>query len=381
MTLTVQTCTEIVRQRMNLADDSQAARIIAQIPSSLKAFARKYAADPFTRPLVSTDKTATSCDILTGGKVDLAAAYDRYQFLLEYIDLGQIYLLPVVTVAGSPATGTLSFDKRVSEGNSIVINGVTFIFSNITDGTGYIPFSNNLTLTATNTAAALNASTNILLTVASYSSNANIVTITYDTNGTTGNAFTLVGIAGHVIVSGATLSGGASAVNTDLDAITISTLASAFSNYDRVQFTTTGSLPGGLSLATNYYLVNYSNGTGQLSSTSNGLTLVNLSNAGSGVLAMTKMDATGNPIQKLRNPQQMGLPQYLSNVFNYYTVQADSLYIQAIDGIYPTGTVACSLPFFPLTVGALPDSEEAERVFLDVLTEQCLPLMKQKANA
>lgn len=368
--LTVSNCTEIVRQRLNLPDDSQAARIIAQIPTSLKQFGRRYAADPFTRPLVSTDKSTTTLTIGAGGKVNLVTGYDSFQFLLEYLDKGQIYLLPAVTVAGSPATGTLSFQKPIESGDTITVNGVTFTYEPIRESIGTtIAFTDDQVANAAETASVLNASTNGLLTVASYSSNFNVVTITYDTNGTTGNAFTLVGATSHIVASDTTLTGGSSAVDTTFDTITIATLINTFENFDRVRFTTTGSLPTGLALATDYYLVNYNNGTTQLSSSSNGLTLIDLQSAGSGVLTMTKMDATGNQMQLLKNPQQMGLPQYLDNVFTYATVQADTLYIQQIAGNYPAGTVALSVPAYPLNLAALPDSEEAELLFLSILTE------------
>lgn len=379
MTLSPQLCAEIIRSRQGIPAGLTDARIIFQIPTALKAFGRKYAADPFTRQLVSTDKNTTTLTIGTRGKVDLVTGYDSFKLLMEYFDKGQIYLLPAVPVVGAPAIGTLTLTEKLEDGDTITINGEVFTFrSNVDTGGNDISLGADPATNAATAASALNASNEASVLLATYFSNNNVVTIVYKTNGAAGNAYTLAGSSNsHAIASGPTLTGGASAVDTSLDSITIDSLARNFTNLDRVRFTTSGTLPGGLDLNTDYYLLNYSVTAGvattQLSSTANGLNLVDITSSGFGAFTMVKMDATGDPMQPLRNPQQMALPQYLSNVFDYFTVQGNSLFIQQIDGAYPAGTIALAVPFYPTNLAALPDSEEAERAFLDILLEQCMP--------
>lgn len=82
---------ELMRQRFNLPDDSSAAKWINLTPEALKQTGRKVAADEMLRPLLQTNKATTTATI-SAGKIDLAALYTSNQIMLEYFDLGQIYL-------------------------------------------------------------------------------------------------------------------------------------------------------------------------------------------------------------------------------------------------------------------------------------------------
>lgn len=259
MTLTTRLCSELIRQRLNLPDDSQAAKIVNLIPQALKATGRKIAADPNMRQLLMTDKLATSIPIGTHGAVNLVTGYDTWQFLLEYFDQGLCYHL--IDTTFDPAD---------------------------------------------------------------------------------------VSVIGDTIDIGVT----------------------DFVDLDAVRFTTTGALPTGISLATTYYIISYSNAdplaTLQLSPTADGSGLVNITGQGTGVHTMQKyLPTTELPMQRLKNPQQAQLDRYLSSVFTYYTVQADTLFI------FPTtltGQVNFANPCYPTNLAALPDSEEAEKLFLQELT-------------
>lgn len=483
MTLNTRLVSELIRQRAGYKDDSQAARIINLIPEALKEFGRLYAADPYTRPLVTTDKSTTTLTIGTNGQVNLVTGYDTYQFLLEYLDLGQMYWLPSTTAtpfllsAGTQAIGRWTFIVNPSEGETISVNGVTFTFrlpgpvvagagtsgvngtytrrgttngfpyynlltypDSVTtrvvtrDGStpvlenqwGIFDNSNNLeylsdpdagefdfpwepatytndpsdgcdganpvptvtertfssteieigttgALTAANFAAALNASADVLISVATYEAGATgtkpgVVTGTYDAAGTGGNAFTMANSSGGSVTrSGATFTGGAATAY----ALAINAFVNYFAELNRVRFTTTVTLPTGISLATDYYITQYiidgNTAHFNLSSTADGLTPVVISSAGSGVLTVAKQTFDENPIQPIKSPQLMALPQYLSSVFLYYALQGSSLFLQAIDDIFPTGFIAFSVPAFPATLADLPDSKEAEVLFLSVL--------------
>lgn len=254
MSLNARLVSELIRQKAGWKDDSQAARVVNLIPQALKEFGRLYAADPYTRPLLTTNKNTTSIPITSGGQVSLSTGYSSFQFLEEYLDLGQMYFLPTANI-------------------------------------------------------------NLVSSVA--------------------------------------------------DTVTWNTYIDKFHQLDGVQFTSTGSLPGGISAATTYYITSSDdNGTSQLSPTRDTSGLVNISSGGSGVISMLKQTADGLPMQTLRNPQQAALPQYLDSVFMYCYVDGNILYVLPTTA---AGSVAFAVPYYPSTLAALPVSNESEKLFLQVL--------------
>jgi len=89
MSLNNRLVTEIIRQRLGEANAEKAARTLLQIPTALKEFGRKIAADGRLRPLLQTDP-ATTTGTITAGVVDLSALYTSDNIFLEYLDKGQI---------------------------------------------------------------------------------------------------------------------------------------------------------------------------------------------------------------------------------------------------------------------------------------------------
>ena len=109
--------------------------------------------------------------------------------------------------ASAQATGTITFaDNPTADVDSITLNGIPWTFTTAASGTTNTQVKASLALTLTELAANLQASANASLTVATYTENGTVLTITYDAEGTNGNAYTLV--ASSDTVSGATLAGG-----------------------------------------------------------------------------------------------------------------------------------------------------------------------------
>lgn len=479
MTLTPRLVAEVIRQRLGLPDNSMAAQIMLQVPEALKATGRKIAASPDLRQLLITDPSSTSA-VISSGAVDLTTPYSSFRFLMEYFDLGLVYLLPstVVTPVESPpsaASGTLTFLGNPPHEDEITINGATpctfYIpqisvvgsgsgagsyayqgiyngrrFYNkvgeavnplqfsiawgldgdawfITSGAGALLYTNEgedvvtpdlssawaaetglppeptvtalavaapnvaigLTVneTAANFAAALLAATDPLLTVASYASSANVVTVTYRTAGTAGNAFTITDSVSQVIeASGGTLAGGAAASFR----LSIPLEVDGLEDLVRVRFTTTVTLPTGITALTDYYITDYEDATAgdrgtaasfTISAVSDGSVPNPITTAGSGVLTMTLMDIAGSPLQRLKSPMQAALPRYLDSVFTYFYIQGNELFVLP-DSV--EGSVAFAVPSYPTNLAAMPESEEAERIFLDKLYELVLPAVNDAAQ-
>lgn len=130
-------------------------------------------------------------------------------------------------IGGSPfATGTLTFVANPVASETIDVNSITFTFVAGASGATDVHIGDTAAETALELVNVLNASANGSITVATYSVafGGNVVTITYDTAGTTGNSFALADSSGTVAVtrSAATLLGGQAygdglAVNADDD--------------------------------------------------------------------------------------------------------------------------------------------------------------------
>jgi flagellar hook-associated protein 1 FlgK len=123
------------------------------------------------------------------------------------------------SVNTTQATGTITFAGQPSDLDTIDINGVTYTFVTGTPATSTeVKIGTSTGVTISNLAAALNISINPLVSVATYAAGASTLSVTFDTGGTDGNAFTLAESATNVTVSGANLTGGAAATgNFELD--------------------------------------------------------------------------------------------------------------------------------------------------------------------
>lgn len=216
-----------------------------------------------------------------------------------------------------------------------------------------------LSATIANFITTLNASANASITVATYTTGEERGKVigTYDTQGTGGNAFALANSSlASVVRSNATFTGGASTAY----ALAIGSFTTYFDELSRVQFTTTGSLPTGISASTNYYLTNYTidgdTATFGLSSTADGLTPVTISTAGSGVLTMASQSTSIN-IQWINSPSFAQLTSALPINYIYGWLQADRLYLTGA----VSGTLSFNCPYVP-TLAELPSFLENDLV-------------------
>lgn len=138
------------------------------------------------------------------------------------------------SVGGSQALGYLYFNSvNPTASDTISLNGCTPIIF----GTDVVIGANS-SVTAQSFVDYLNASTDPLLTVATYTVVGDTVTITYDTQGVVGNTFTLAASTGTATItpSGAVLAGGVDGIERSLefnfqDGDLIAGIEASFSNY------------------------------------------------------------------------------------------------------------------------------------------------------
>jgi hypothetical protein len=118
------------------------------------------------------------------------------------------FLLGAPVTAGVAATGEITFAVNPSNGHTITLNGVVWTFVASAPSTNETQIQGSLGATLTELADDLNASGNVGITPATYSSTATKLQIAHDTDGPAGNAYTLVSGHANAVPSGATLSGG-----------------------------------------------------------------------------------------------------------------------------------------------------------------------------
>ncbi|MCP5364110.1 MAG: hypothetical protein H6905_02560 [Hyphomicrobiales bacterium] len=108
------------------------------------------------------------------------------------------------------ATGLIVFSDQPADGSAITINGVVFTFVSGSPVGNEIEIGVDLATTVANAASALDVSVDPDVSVATYGeSGGTTLTITHDTPGTGGNAFTLAASANsNGTMSAATLTGG-----------------------------------------------------------------------------------------------------------------------------------------------------------------------------
>lgn len=148
-----------------------------------------------------------------------------------------VAIMPGATLestGGTAATGTITIGgTQPSNNDTIIVNGATVTFRSalLNDGSLECLIGAAGSNTATNLAAALNASTDPRVAAATYSAAASVVTAKYGNNlvygtagkkGVEGNSFTLnAGTAGtKVTMSGETLTGGADPTATKVNVST-----------------------------------------------------------------------------------------------------------------------------------------------------------------
>jgi hypothetical protein len=113
---------------------------------------------------------------------------------------------------GVRAVGTLTFAANPTAAQTVVVNGVTVTFKAApTVGADEVKLGATKEDTVKNLQIFLDNSTNAALVVADYKAAAAVLTVTYDTEGTAGNAFTLAAGTSGATASAGTLSGGTAA--------------------------------------------------------------------------------------------------------------------------------------------------------------------------
>jgi hypothetical protein len=168
---------------------------------------------------------------------------------------GGVATLQVFTPSGVQATGTITVSSTPADGDTVVVGGTTYTFkTSLTPTAGQVLIGGSASAAAVNLFKALTSGDGAGTNYASgttvgpstcfYSvpSSSNVITVTYKTTGTGGNAFTLAKTGTAVAVSGATLSGGSAgtAVTFKLQTAT----SSGGSYTDRATFTLDGTVRG-----------------------------------------------------------------------------------------------------------------------------------------
>jgi hypothetical protein len=107
-----------------------------------------------------------------------------------------------------------NYMQNVQPQNTVTVNGVVITFVSSSPIGNQVLIGATAAATAVNLGAFLTASSNVSLQAASYSVDSNVVSITAVALGTAGNSFTLASYGAAITLSGATLTGGGTNVNT-----------------------------------------------------------------------------------------------------------------------------------------------------------------------
>lgn len=115
---------------------------------------------------------------------------------------------------GTKAAGTLTFSVNLTNGQTIILNGITWTF--VTSGATGNQTNIGINLAATLTALVTNltASSNPSIDVANYSASTTVLTVTYKIVGGVGNTYTLGAGTSGTAPSGDALTGGTDAAST-----------------------------------------------------------------------------------------------------------------------------------------------------------------------
>ncbi len=111
------------------------------------------------------------------------------------------------TTQATKASGTVTFTANPTAGQTVILNGVTFTAAASASTSTEFTIGGDSTTTATNLAAALNASTNRAISQATYAGAGSGVTISHDSGGKLGNQYLIgVGTASYTVTGTATQS-------------------------------------------------------------------------------------------------------------------------------------------------------------------------------
>lgn len=165
---------------------------------------------------VSAEQPLLASDLLGQGReprapfLDVITDAGNLVVPVECRDFGRWleFLLGTPTSSANAASGSIVFTANPSNGHSVTINGVAWVFVDADPVGNQIEIQGTLAGTLAELALQLSASVEVSLTVASYSANATTLSIAHDIAGAAGNGFTLASNNANAKVSGAHLSGG-----------------------------------------------------------------------------------------------------------------------------------------------------------------------------
>lgn len=123
---------------------------------------------------------------------------------------------------GVAASGSITITTNPTNAQTITVNGKTITFKTTAAVANDVTLGATAALTAAALSAVLAGSSDSALNVATYSVAGAVVSVTYGTRSTAGNAYTIVTgtAAGAVTMSGATLTGGAVGTSTSVTVTT-----------------------------------------------------------------------------------------------------------------------------------------------------------------
>jgi len=158
--------------------------------------------------------SVTVTSITAGGTSQILMAADNARQAVMIQPQTEACLINFGATAGTRATGTLTAGANLVNTETIAVNGVTFTFVTGASTSTNVHIGSTKEDTMTNFAEVLNASANASISVATYTVDGAVVTVTYDAGGTTGNSFTLANSSGTAAItrSAATLAGGSNTV-------------------------------------------------------------------------------------------------------------------------------------------------------------------------
>jgi len=158
--------------------------------------------------------SVTVTSITAGGTSQILMAADNARQAVMIQPQTEACLINFGATAGTQATGTLTAGANLVNTETIAVNGVTFTFVTGASTSTNVHIGSTKEDTMTNFAEVLNASANASISVATYTVDGAVVTVTYDAGGTTGNSFTLANSSGTAAItrSAATLTGGSNTV-------------------------------------------------------------------------------------------------------------------------------------------------------------------------
>ena len=123
-----------------------------------------------------------------------------------------VQIMPGATLSqtgGAKASGTITLSTAApSDGDTVTVNGVVYTFKTVPVAQRDVLIGSGFADSADNLVAVLNDSTDLNVVSATYEAAAGVITVTFDTFGVEGNAFTLAENGTNIVVSGATLTGG-----------------------------------------------------------------------------------------------------------------------------------------------------------------------------